>query len=81
LLSDGNPDAYYRTGNGFTRSGAEQHFSEAFSADLVGYYYQQVSGDNEPGAKLATFEGEVMALRDTTSYTFHVMKLRISTDL
>jgi hypothetical protein len=46
-----NPSTDYRTGNEFHFEwAAVQHFNEQFDAGLVGYYYQQVTGDSGVGA-------------------------------
>jgi len=36
---------------------------------LIGYYYQQITGDSGLGAKLGPFKGRVVALGGTMAYT------------
>ncbi len=53
----------YRTGNEFHVDWVvARHFSQTFWAGLVGYHYQQLTGDSGPGAFLGEFKGRVTAL-------------------
>lgn len=46
-----NPDTHYRTGTELHFEGAVvQHFNKQFDAGIVGYHYQQISGDSGDGA-------------------------------
>lgn len=75
-----NPATDYRTGNEFhVEFAAVQHFNEQFSAGVVGYYYDQISGDSGAGAVLGPFEGRVTALGVTIGYDFKLGALPVST--
>lgn len=68
-----NPDTDYRTGTEFHAEWAvSKNFTPAFSAGLVGYYYQQVTGDSGDGANLGDFKGRVAAIGATAAYNFQV---------
>ncbi|MEW9838498.1 SphA family protein [Mesorhizobium marinum] len=68
-----NPDTDYTTGTEFHAEWAlSKNFTQAFSAGLVGYYYQQVTGDSGEGANLGDFKGRVAALGATAAYNFQV---------
>jgi hypothetical protein len=76
-----NPSTDYRTGNEFHFEwAAVQHFDEQFDAGLVGYYYQQMSGDSGDGAT-SDFEGRVAAIGATIGYTFKAGDVPVSTRL
>ncbi|CDZ68272.1 Protein involved in meta-pathway of phenol degradation [Neorhizobium galegae bv. orientalis] len=73
-----NPATDYRTGNEFHFEwAAVQHFNEQFDAGLVGYYYQQVSGDSGEGAS-SSFKGRVAAAGATIGWNFKVGELPVS---
>jgi hypothetical protein len=70
----------YNPGNDFHAEWAvEQHFSKAFSAGLVGYYYKQVTGDTGSGAVLGAFKGEAVAIGGTVGFNFELGALPLST--
>jgi hypothetical protein len=74
-----NPATDYRTGNEFHFEwAAVQHFNEQFDAGLVGYYYDQVSGDSGAGAR-SDFEGRVAAIGATVGWNFKAGDLPVST--
>ncbi|NYT32749.1 transporter [Rhizobium sp. WYCCWR 11128] len=74
-----NPATDYRTGNEFhVEWAAVQHFNEQFDAGLVGYYYDQVSGDSGAGAS-SDFKGRVAAIGATIGWTFKAGEVPIST--
>ncbi len=77
-----NPATNYRTGNEFHFEwAAVQHFNEQFDAGLVGYYYQQVTGDSGEGATLGSFKGRSLAIGATVGWNFKVGELPVSTRL
>ncbi|MFC7053333.1 transporter [Hansschlegelia quercus] len=77
-----NPSTDYNPGNDFHAEWAvEQHFSKAFSAGVVGYYYKQVSGDTGSGAVLGSFKGETVALGGTVGFNFELGKLPVASRL
>lgn len=72
----------YRTGTEFhVEWAATKSLSKEFSVGLVGYHYQQLTGDSGPGATLGDYKGRVTALGGTLAYTFTVGKTPISTRL
>jgi hypothetical protein len=63
----------YNTGTEFhLEYAATQNLPNGFSFGLVGYYYDQISGDSGTGAKLGAFEGRVTALGGSLGYMFKV---------
>ena len=65
-----NPATDYKTGNELHFEwAAVKHFNEKIDAGLVGYYYQQVSGDSGEGAN-RPFKGRVAAIGATIGYNF-----------
>ncbi len=72
-FNEKNSATDYKTGDEFhLEFAALQHFSQTFSAGLVGYHYQQVSGDSGSGAVLGAFKGRVTALGPHVAFTFPV---------
>jgi hypothetical protein len=77
-----NPDTDYKTGTEFHLEWAlMQHFSKQFSAGLVGYHYQQVTGDSGAGATLGPFKGRVTALGPSLNYDTKICSIPVSTSL
>ncbi|MGD9671600.1 MAG: transporter [Hyphomicrobiaceae bacterium] len=75
-----NPDTDYKTGTEFHLEWAiTQNLSKTFGVGLVGYHYQQVSGDSGAGAALGPFEGRVTALGPNINYTLMCGQIPIST--
>ena len=75
-----NPDTDYKTGTEFHVEWALlQHFSKTFAVGVVGYHYQQVTGDSGAGARLGDFEGRVTALGPAVTYSFLLGKIPVST--
>lgn len=73
-----NPATDYRTGNEFHFEwAAVQHFNEQFDAGLVGYYYDQVTGDSGDGAN-GPFKGRAAAIGATIGWNFKAGELPIS---
>lgn len=65
-----NPATDYKTGNELHFEwAAVKHFNKQIDAGLVGYYYQQVSGDSGEGAN-RPFKGRVAAIGATIGYNF-----------
>ncbi|MGE6784527.1 SphA family protein [Ensifer adhaerens] len=65
-----NPATDYRTGNELHFEwAAVQHFNEQFDAGLVGYVYDQITGDSGPGAK-RPFKGHATAIGATIGWNF-----------
>lgn len=69
----------YRTGTEFHLEAAiSKAITKEFSAGVVGYYYDQISGDSGRGAKLGDFQGRVAALGVTAAYNFNVGNTPVS---
>jgi len=74
-----NPSTDYRTGNELHFEwAAVQHFNEKLDAGLVGYVYDQVTGDSGDGAN-RPFKGQVAAIGATIGWNFKVGELPVST--
>jgi hypothetical protein len=72
----------YRTGNEFHLEwAAMQHISPSLAVGLVGYYYDQLTGDSGRGAKLGAFEGRVAALGGEVDVNFKLGELPVSSKL
>ncbi|WP_188263021.1 SphA family protein [Azospirillum tabaci] len=75
-----NPATDYRTGTELHLEwAASQYLSKDFSIGIVGYHYQQISGDSGSGAVLGNFKGRVTALGGTAGYNFQIGKAPVST--
>lgn len=74
-----NPVTDYTTGTEFHVEWAvTKMLTKQFSFGLVGYYYDQITGDSGLGAKLGAFEGRVTALGGTVAYNFELAGTPIS---
>jgi hypothetical protein len=74
----------YKNGTEFhVEAAIDQHFSEAFDLGIIGYYYDQLSGDTGSGvpAILDGFEGRVAAIGGTAGFNFKVGEVPVSTRL
>jgi hypothetical protein len=81
-FNGGNPATRYRSGNEFHAEwSATKNFDQGFSAGLIGYYYDQLTGDSGAGAVLGSFEGRAVAVGAMAGYTFNIGKLPVSTRL
>ena len=60
---------------------AIQHLPGGWSVGLVGYHYNQLTGDSGAGARLGAFKGRVTALGGTLGYTFKLADRDISTSV
>ncbi|NTG36934.1 transporter [Agrobacterium rhizogenes] len=77
-----NPATNYKTGNEFHFEWAvDQHFNKQFDAGIIGYYYDQVTGDSGSGATLGGFKGRAVAIGATIGWNFEVGQLPVSTRL
>ncbi|MGO4171158.1 SphA family protein [Bosea sp. TAF32] len=75
-----NPATDYRTGTEFHLEwAASKALTSALSAGVIGYHYQQVTGDSGAGAQLGAYKGRVTALGGTLAYNFTIGKTPIST--
>lgn len=78
-FNEKNSATDYKTGDEFhLEFAALQHFSKLFSAGLVGYHYQQISGDSGSGAVLGSFKGRVTALGPQIALTVPIGGLPVS---
>jgi hypothetical protein len=77
-----NPATNYRSGTEFhLEFAAMQNLSKQFAIGVVGYHYQQITGDSGAGASLGDFKGRVSAIGPQVNYTFMVGKMPVSTSL
>ncbi|MGE0698648.1 MAG: transporter [Hyphomicrobiaceae bacterium] len=77
-----NPDSNYKSGTDFhAELAVMRHFSPQLAIGVVGYHYQQVTGDSGAGAILGDFKGRVTALGPSLNYTFQLGPVPINTKL
>ena len=77
-----NPTTDYNSGSEFhLEYAAVQNFSKSFAVGVNGYFYDQVSGDSGPGARLGSFEGRVAAIGPVMNLNFMLGPLPVSTSL
>jgi len=77
-----NPDTGYQSGNEFhLEFAAVQNFSPQFNAGVVGYYYEQISGDSGVPDILGDFKGRVAAVGPFVGYNFKIGETPVSTRL
>ena len=75
-----NPATDYRTGTEFHLEwAASKALTSALSAGVIGYHYQQLTGDSGAGAQLGAYKGRVTALGGTLAYNFAVGRTPVST--
>lgn len=68
-----NPATDYKTGNELHLEWAvSKTFSPQFSAGVIGYYYDQLTGDSGDGAVIGDFKGRVAAIGATVGYNFEL---------
>ena len=68
-----NPTTHYQNGLDFHVDwGASQFLSKQLHVGLVGYDYEQVTGDSGPGARLGSFKSRVNAIGPQIGYLFPV---------
>jgi hypothetical protein len=77
-----NDVTHYTTGDELhVDFAAIQHLPKGFSVGLVGYHYNQLTGDSGTGAVLGAFKGRVSALGGSVGYMFKVGDRDVSTNL
>lgn len=70
-----NEDTDYKTGTEFHVEGSvEKLITPKFSAGVLAYYFEQVSGDSGEGAVLGSFKGRVTGVGGTAAYNFMLGK-------
>ncbi|RNJ46272.1 phenol degradation protein meta [Mesorhizobium erdmanii] len=68
-----NPDTNYQSGVDMHIDwGAAQFLNEQFFVGVVGYYYQQITGDSGSGATLGDFKSRVAGIGPQVGYLFPV---------
>lgn len=68
-----NPDTNYKNGVDFHLDmAASQFLTKQFSIGLVGYAYQQLTGDSGSGARLGDFKSRVFGIGPQLSYIFPI---------
>jgi hypothetical protein len=77
-----NRATHYRTGNELHVDWTvARHFSQTFWAGLVGYHYQQLTGDSGTGAFLGDFKGRVTALGGAVGTTLMLGQTPVSANV
>jgi hypothetical protein len=77
-----NPATNYLTGDQFHWEWAvSKYLTKNFSAGVIGYYYQQFTGDSGSGAVLGSFEGSTTAIGATLAYNFQLGSTPVSARL
>ncbi|GJE61430.1 SphA family protein [Methylobacterium trifolii] len=77
-----NPATQYRTGTEFHLEwSASKYLSQQLSVGIVGYFYDQVTGDSGRGDRIGPFKGRVTALGGQIGYTFKVGEIPVSTNV
>jgi hypothetical protein len=75
-----NPATQYLTGTEFHLEwSASKYLSKDLSVGLVGYFYNQLTGDSGSGDRIGPFKGRVVSLGGQINYTFHAGEIPIST--
>jgi hypothetical protein len=68
-----NPVTDYTSGTDFHLEGAiEKTLTPAFSVGVQAFYFNQITGDSGPGARLGPFEGRDVGIGGTAAYNFLV---------
>jgi hypothetical protein len=77
-----NPTTNYKSGTEFHLEWAIiQNFSKSFGVGLVGYHYQQITGDSGAGAALGDFKGRVTGVGPAVNYNFALGQIPVSTSI
>ncbi|WP_310352973.1 transporter [Methylobacterium sp. BE186] len=77
-----NPATQYLTGTEFHLEwSASKYLSKELSIGLVGYYYNQLTGDSGPGDRIGPFKGRVTSLGGQVGYTFKLGEIPVSTNV
>ncbi|MGX9978702.1 SphA family protein [Methylobacterium fujisawaense] len=77
-----NPATQYLTGTEFHLEwSASKYLNKDLSVGLVGYFYDQLTGDSGSGDRIGPFKGRVVSLGGQIGYTFHVGEIPISTNV
>jgi hypothetical protein len=75
-----NPDTDYKTGTEFHIEYAlMKHFSKQFSTGLIGFHYDQVTGDSGAGATLGSFKGRTTAIGAAINYNTQIRSIPVAT--
>lgn len=77
-----NPTTQYKSGSEFhLEYSVVQNFSKQVALGVNGYYYDQITGDSGPGARLGSFQGRVVALGPVMNLNLQLGKLPVSASL
>ena len=72
-----NPSLDYQNGIAWhLDAGASQFLSKQFLVGVVGYAYQQITGDSGPGATLGDFKSRVFGVGPQIGYIFPVGEMQ-----
>ena len=75
MINFENPDTNYQNGiDSHLDLAASQFVSEKMHIGLVGYLYNQLTGDSGPGAVLGDFESQVTGLGPQLGYFLNMGK-------
>ena len=68
-----NPDLQYQNGIDFHLDwGASKFLTKSIQVGVAGYYFQQLTGDSGPGAKLGDFKGMAVGIGPQIGFLFPV---------
>lgn len=77
-----NPDTDYKTGTEFhVEYALMKHFSKQFAAGLVGFHFQQITGDSGAGATNGPFKGRVTAIGPSLNYNTEIRSTPVAMSL
>ncbi len=77
-----NPITDYNTGTEFhLELAATRMFSNGLSIGVMGYHYQELTGDSGEGARLGAFKGRVSAIGPVIGYSFKCDNTDVTTRL
>ncbi|WP_407525953.1 SphA family protein [Methylobacterium oryzisoli] len=77
-----NQATQYLTGTEFHLEwSASKYLSKELSVGLVGYYYNQLTGDSGSGNRIGPFKGRVTSLGGQIGYTFKLGEIPVSTNV
>jgi len=77
-----NPATKYLTGHEFHLEWfVGQHLPKGFALGLVGFFYQQVTGDSGSGATLGDFKGQALAIGPCVTFNSNIGKHPIGVNL
>ncbi|MGE7415088.1 SphA family protein [Methylobacterium tarhaniae] len=77
-----NPATQYLTGTEFHLEwSVSKYLTKELTVGLVGYFYDQLTGDSGRGDRVGPFKGRVTALGGSIGYTFKLGEIPVSTSV